>query len=165
MSRRLADLEDDAAILCGDWLRLCAAKGIPVLVYETYRSPARQLELFKKGRELKPGGDASKKSHWRRVEGAQVVTRAFPGESRHQVRRAWDAVPWSFHVAGFKVRHKLDWTPFGTKADEREFRRTGELLLLDDDWKRLVELAEGLGIKWAGRWSRFVEYVHWEAPF
>jgi peptidoglycan L-alanyl-D-glutamate endopeptidase CwlK len=66
------------------------------------------------------------------------VTNAQPWQSWHQVRRAWDAVPMN----GGKPIWTYD--------------------ALSPDWQVLIEVADELGIEWAGRWKTFMESCHWQ---
>jgi len=146
--RSLKLLKPTVAIAVGEGLRLCNAKGVPVLVYETRRTLKRQAELYERGRSA-PG---------------PKVTNARPGYSWHNFDRAIDAVPWELYAADRSVRSKLDWSPFSSRAAAAEFRRTGELDTLDERWAVMVESFEKAGLEWAGRWTRFREYVHFQMP-
>ena len=118
-SRSLDDLDPHAKSRCSAWLELCRMEGIDVLVYCTYRSSEEQNELYKIGRSL-PG---------------KIVTCALGGQSYHQYRCAWDAVPL---IAG-----KPAWS--NSKL-----------------YKRMGELAGQLGIDWAGLWISFKETAHFQ---
>lgn len=90
------------------------------MVYCTYRSAEEQDALFASGRTV-PG---------------PILTNARGGESSHQKRIAWDAVPTQ--------NGKPLW------SDEQKFAVMGEV-------------AEELGIKWAGRWrGKLREMCHFE---
>lgn len=121
-SRAIADLLPDVRHVCAEWLEACRRRGTDVLIYCTFRSPAEQASLYAQGRTL-PG---------------RIVTNAAPGQSWHQYRRAWDAVPI--------VHGKPDWS----------FSET------EDHWRVMVEEARRLGIEWAGDWRTFQEYVHFQ---
>ena len=74
-----------------------------------------------------------------------IVTKAKPWKSAHQYGRAWDAVPL--------LHGKPDWSYSDLDRDETP----------DEPWWRvMVEEADRLGIEWAGRWTGFREYVHWQ---
>lgn len=68
-----------------------------------------------------------------RTAAGRVVTNAAPGQSFHNWRVAFDFVPI---VAG-----KAQWDDLGA-------------------FKRCGEIAEGVGLEWAGRWQRFPEMAH-----
>lgn len=68
-----------------------------------------------------------------RTTGGKIVTNANAGESYHNYRCAFDFVPI---VAG-----KAQWNDLDT------FRRCGEI-------------AESVGLEWAGRWKKFKELAH-----
>lgn len=72
MSRAISDLTVKAQTACRLFLAECEKQGLKVLVTETYRTQARQNELYEQGR-TKPGN---------------VVT--WTKNSRHTNRRAWD---------------------------------------------------------------------------
>ena len=70
--RDLSELTEQAQKACKLFLEKCKAKGLNVLITETYRSQARQDYLYQQGR-TRPG---------------KVVT--WTHNSRHTSRRAWD---------------------------------------------------------------------------
>lgn len=118
-SRSLSDLHPKAREKALQWIDACKAKDIDVLVYCTYRSASEQDDLYRIGREI-PG---------------KRVTNAKGGQSMHQYRVAWDAVPL--------IGGKPQWS-------------NSELYL------RMGEAAEALGIEWAGRWKSFRETAHFQ---
>lgn len=118
-SRALSDLHPFARRRCMQWIDACKRADIDVLVYCTYRSDAEQNDLYRIGREI-PG---------------KVVTNARGGDSFHQHRVAWDAVPL--------VGGKPAWNSAALYA-------------------RMGEIAESLGIEWAGRWKSFKETAHFQ---
>lgn len=67
------------------------------------------------------------------------VTNAKPGQSWHNWRRAFDIVPMRYG--------KPVWGTAG--ADGRL-------------WVRIGEIGESCGLEWAGRWTRFREYPHFQ---
>lgn len=74
-----------------------------------------------------------------RTSPGRKVTNARAGQSFHNYRLAYDVVP---------LRNgKPVWGTTG--AD-------GEL------WARIGELGEAMGLEWAGRWTRFREYPHFQ---
>lgn len=76
-SRKLEDLNPPTRKRTEKFLASCAAAGIDVLIYCTYRDNAEQDELYKQGR-AKPG---------------KIVTNARGGDSWHNHRSAFDFVP------------------------------------------------------------------------
>ena len=144
--RSLLTLDELVQGRFGEWLRLCSARGVAVLVYETRRTLERQLELYRRGREL-PG---------------RVVTNAQPGDSWHNYGRAVDAAPLELAAGG---EHKgVDWSPFRTPSGRRRWERgEHDLELLDRPWRVMVDAADVVGIGWAGRWrGSLLEYVHFQ---
>lgn len=92
-SRRIEDLHPDLQPIALEFVRLCAEKGVDVLIYCTYRSDTEQDILYTKGRTT-PG---------------PKVTNARAGQSRHNDKfegkpaaRAFDAAPL--------VHGKIDWS-------------------------------------------------------
>jgi len=66
------------------------------------------------------------------------VTMAKAWQSWHQMRRAWDAVP----MQSGKCMWRYD--------------------SISPDWQTMIDVADELGIEWAGRWKRFRESCHWQ---
>ena len=120
MSRALEDLEPDVARKVRAVMEYCAAKGHPLRVIHTYRSSDEQARQHAKGREI-PGEPCrhvvNGKVELRKVGSCSAhplgatVTRAKPGGSWHEYRRAadfafvvngkpsWDdSLPW--HLIG-----------------------------------------------------------------
>jgi peptidoglycan LD-endopeptidase CwlK len=69
----------------------------------------------------------------------RIVTNSRAWESWHQYRRAVDAVPM---IGGCKP--VWDYSPG------------------DPHWRVMVQQAKGLGIEWAGDWTGFKEFCHWQ---
>ena len=118
-SRSLSDLHPKAREKAMQWIDRCREAGIDVLIYCTYRSASEQDDLYRIGREI-PG---------------KRVTNAKGGQSMHQYRVAWDAVPL--------IGGKPAWS-------------NSEL------YRRMGEVAESLDIEWAGRWKSFRETAHFQ---
>lgn len=150
--RTLSRLTPDMLGKAAEWLRLCGARGVPILVYETLRTEERQAELYAIGR-TKPG---------------RIVTYARPGESNHQHGRALDAVPWAAVRALGSPESKLDWDPFLSTEHSRMWAaqidagQSGDLSAFDERWRVMIAAADDVGMKWAGRWRTRREYVHFE---
>lgn len=136
-SRSLFDLEPGFRDLIGEWLRLCAAEGVAVLVYCTTRPSLCQDELYAQGRTA-PG---------------PIVTNAKGGQSPHNYGLAVDAAPWEWiqDQPGGVYHKELDWTPF-------------QRGILDPRWSVMVDAAAVCGLEWAGNWKTFKEYVHFQHP-
>lgn len=119
-SRSIDQLTKPAAEKCRAWVLACMNEGVDVLVYCTHRSETEQAELYASGR-TKPG---------------PILTNARPGESAHQKRIAWDAVPM--------VNGKPAWN------DRARYAVMGEV-------------AGRLGIEWAGNWrGKLKETAHFQ---
>jgi len=76
-SRSIDDLVGPARRRAEEFLERCAARGLDILIYCTYRSPAEQDVLYAQGR-TSPG---------------KIVTNARGGDSFHNHRCAFDFVP------------------------------------------------------------------------
>lgn len=108
-SRSLSDLHPSTRAKAEAFLDLCAAAGLDVLIYCTFRSPAEQAQLYAQGRTV-PGA---------------IVTNARPGESLHNAvdaagnpaARAFDGVPMR---AGKPVWAKGDplWKTYGALGEK-----------------------------------------------
>lgn len=129
-SRSLSDLTPAAREKCMKWVDACKKEaGIDVLVYCTFRPMKEQDALFQVGRTV-PGENVTKAKPM-----GDTVTDARAGDSFHQYRVAWDAVPLA--------NGKPQW---GNK----------------EAYKRMGAIAEGLGIEWAGNWKSFKETAHFQ---
>lgn len=154
-SRRLADLAEGTREKAYALLQAAEAADFDVLIYCTFRPLAEQARLFRQGRplyeiQLKA---AELDERWGRPDLAELlmgvgpqygrkVTNAAPGQSIHNYRMAMDGCP----LRGGKP----------VWGDE-----TPEDLAL---WRRYGELAESVGLEWAGRWKRFREMPHIQEP-
>lgn len=133
-SRSLDDLRPDVADAARKLVQACAAEGIDLLVYCTYRSGAEQDVLFAKGRSGVPG--------------EKKVTNARAGESPHNAvgafgkpaALAFDCVPMDAGAPNW-----------GTQTPELRAR-----------WERIGKAGEALGLRWGGRW-KFCDLPHFEA--
>lgn len=79
---KLRDLRPGTLAKVQAWLDDCAAAGLKIYVYEGYRTPERQAELYAQGRTTK----------------GRKVTNAGPWQSMHQYRLAIDFVPLKPHA-------------------------------------------------------------------
>lgn len=82
-SRKIEDLLPEVQDIAHQHVALCAAQGIDLLIYSTYRDYAAQDALYAQGRTVLS------------VDGHKVgkVTNARGGQSFHQFRRAYDCAP------------------------------------------------------------------------
>lgn len=104
----------------------CSQEGIDLLVISTYRDFESQNALYEQGRTT-PG---------------HIVTNAKAGDSYHNWRCAFDAVPL--------VTGKPLW---------QVFLKDGTMHPM---WKRVGEIAAECGLEWAGTWKSFKEYDHFQ---
>ena len=128
-SRNIEDLLPDVQTVCRAWLKDCKADGIEVRVYCTYRDGDEQDRLHSLGRTEK-NTDARPT----RPMGS-IVTKAKAGESWHNFRRAWDAVPM--------VGGECAW-------------------MRNDLYDRMGAIATKHGIEWGGRWAKFPDRPHFQ---
>lgn len=143
MSRRIEDLHPAVRGKALEFLRRCAESGIDVLITCTYRSNAEQAELYAQGR-TKPG---------------RKLTNAKPGQSKHN--HTVDGLPASLAFDVVPLRHgKPVWGTSGNGIDSDPTDDDRDDLEL---WQRVGAIGEAAGLSWAGRWTSFREFPHFEA--
>lgn len=144
-SRLITDLHPAVQVMA----RCCLVKwreaGLDVLITCTFRSAQEQAELYAIGR-TKPG---------------RIVTNARPGQSSHNFRVDGRPASLAFDVVPKRDGTVLVW---GTKGngidDDPTDDHTDDLEL----WQRVAAVAKGCGLAWAGEWTRFREFPHFEHP-
>lgn len=117
-SRKVEDLIPEIQPKAKELIELAKRAGIDILITSTFRTFQEQAELYSLGR-TKPG---------------KRVTNAKPGESFHNVRRAFDVVPI--------VLGKAVWD--------------------SGRWEEIGKLGESLGFGWGGRFTRLKDSPHFE---
>jgi len=128
LSAKREDLEPATRAMCDAFLTTCERLMLPpVRITHTLRTMDEQLHLWAKGRKRTPEG-------WVVVDRTQVVTRARPGQSAHNVGAAFDIC-----VVGHD--------PYP-----------------DDDalWGAYGNAGESVGLVWGGRWKNIVDKPHFE---
>lgn len=95
------------------FLEQCLAAGIPCEIVEAERSMAAQAAIFAQGRTA-PG---------------PIVSNAPPGDSYHNYKLAFDAVPTAY-------KNLPNWNPSGPL------------------WNRIGAIGQSLGLEWGGSWSK-----------
>lgn len=120
----------------------CRAAGIDVLITCTYRSNAEQAELYAQGR-TKPG---------------RIVTMAKAGQSRHNFTVNGRPASLAFDVVPLR-NGKLIWGTSGNGIDNDPTDDDRDDLEL---WQRIGQIGVACGLSWAGNWSRFREFPHFE---
>jgi peptidoglycan L-alanyl-D-glutamate endopeptidase CwlK len=150
-SRRIEDLVPEVQERAREHVLRCADAKIELLIYCTLRDVFEQGRLFRQGRTAE---QIKEKSAQLRAQGfpqlAKVldeakgdkggkVTFAGPGESFHQYAMAYDCVPM--------VKGKPVW---GTGGE-------GAAL-----WKKVGEMGKKAGLEWAGDWTKFREFPHFQ---
>ena len=143
-SRRLEDLHPVTREKTEEFLEKAKENGIEVLIYCTFRSPEEQEILYMQGR-LEQFGITLKELNERRKklglwelteeEARRKVTNARPWQSFHQYGLAFDCVP----LAGGKP----DWSNH-------------------EAYEKLGEIAQKVGLEWAGSWKQFRELPHFQ---
>ncbi len=119
-SRSLSDLEPEARRRAIDFLARCQADGLEVLITSTYRSAARQQQIYNQGRTT-PG---------------MIVSGSRPGFSMHNFRCALDVVPMRGKKAVWDNRKPENlalWMRIGKHGKDAGFEWGG-------DWKRFVDM-------------------------
>lgn len=137
-SRSLDDLHPNVRDRALAWKADCAAAGIDVLIYCTFRSAAEQDELYKVGRTIKGSNISAKRPM------GLTVTNARGGDSIHQYRCAWDCVPlkagkpaWDDldsykRMAVIGKKHGIEWAgDWVTFKEQAHFQYTCGLKLSD----------------------------------
>jgi peptidoglycan L-alanyl-D-glutamate endopeptidase CwlK len=144
-SRSIADLDPRLQPLARAFLTECAANFLEVVITCTFRTAREQYELYALGR-TKPG---------------RVVTNAKGGESMHNIVTP-NGAPASraFDVVALR-NGKPVWGTGGNGLDDDPTDDDTDDLEL---WQRIGAIAEGLGLEWAGRWTKFREFPHIQLP-
>lgn len=140
----------------------CNSENIDVLIYCITRRVSEQAKLYRIGRpfsEIKWMA-AILKEKWGRPDlseillgvgpqyGPRIVTNAAPGMSLHNYGLAADGCPLRYG--------KLIWLDEGIENESIE----DEAL-----WLRYGQIAESIGLEWAGRWEgKLKERVHVQIP-
>lgn len=151
-SRRLEDLTPEAQQMAREHVLRCADAGIELLIYCTLRDTHEQARLYRQSRTK---GQVQAKINQLTARGFPVlakilkevgpqksgpkVTGAGPGESFHQYSRAYDCVP--------VVNGKPVWSATG---------EGGKL------WAKVGQLGRKCGLEWAGDWTSFREFPHFQ---
>lgn len=149
-SRRLEDLQPQAVTAARQHIAKCQAAGIELLVYCTVCDAEEQALLYRQGRtaaaiELKKhdllgrGFPALAALLDGGARPGGIVTNAGPGESFHQYGLAYDCVPL--------VGGKPAWSTAGANADL---------------WRQVGDLGNECGLEWAGKWTKFREFPHFQ---
>ena len=138
-SRKIEDLKEELQSIARQFKELMEKEGINFIFTCTYRSNEEQEALYAQGREpLQTVNELRKKVNLPPLTEKEnrIVTYAKPGQSKHNIREAFDI---AIMEAG-----KIVWDA------------------THPHWKRAGELGKSLGLKWAGDWKKFKEYPHFE---
>ncbi|HEX3128047.1 MAG TPA: M15 family metallopeptidase [Thermoanaerobaculia bacterium] len=151
-SRRLEDLVPEVQEMAKEHILRCADAGFELLIYCTLRDAHEQSRLYRQSRTKEqvqkkidqltakgfPGLAKILKDVGPQKSGPKV-TNAGPGESFHQYNRAYDCVP--------VVQGKPIWSPNGEGAAL---------------WEKVGKLGKKCGLEWAGEWTTFREFPHFQ---
>lgn len=135
---RLESLNPTAAILFQNLIDAVAARGLPMLVYETLRTQERQNYLYTKGRTRAE------------LDSKGIDFPAKPNENK---------VTWTLrskHLSGNAIDFVLNtrssyWRQRGVKPTSPWDTKTPEALLV---WQQFGEIARELGFNWGGFWAK-----------
>lgn len=122
-SRSLSDLLPQVSAKAYSLLAMADQEGIPLIVTSTYRDFESQGRLYAQGRAL-PGS---------------IVTRAKPGMSWHNWRRAFDIVP--------VINGKARWSTQGIDRDH---------------WLKVGAMGQSIGLEWGGNWTTIKDMPHFQ---
>lgn len=150
-SRRLEDLQPPVQQAAREHILKCADEGIELLIYCTLRDAREQARIYWQGRteeQVQRKIDALSNKGFPDLAGlleetgpqpGRKVTFAGPGESFHQYGLAYDCVPL--------VGGKAEWSTSGEGAQL---------------WQTVGDLGKSCGLEWAGDWTRFREFPHFQ---
>lgn len=151
-SRRLEDLIPEVQEMARDHMLRCADAGVELLIYCTLRDAHEQARLYRQSRtkeqvqakidQYKAKGFPALAQILKDVgpqKSGPKVTGAGPGESFHQYSRAYDCVP--------VLNGKPVWSSSG---------EGGKL------WAKVGQLGKKIGLEWAGDWTSFREFPHFQ---
>jgi peptidoglycan L-alanyl-D-glutamate endopeptidase CwlK len=124
-SRAISDLNNATRLRATAFKAACAKSGIDVLIYCTYRDQEAQAVIYAVGRDKK--GNV--------IDRKIIQTKSKPGESWHNWRCAFDAVPM--------IGGKPQWDN-------------------DELCQKMGVIGESVGLEWAGRWKSFKERAHFQ---
>lgn len=138
-SRRISDLHLSVQDKVEQFVSLCKAAGIDLLITCTFRSCTEQMALYAQGRKPLAVVNALRKEiglySIPESENIRPVTKALPGQSLHNYGLAVDVVPLSLG--------KPVW-------DNEEI------------WQKIGEIGEACGLEWYGHNPSFKEFPHFQ---
>ena len=151
-SRRLEDLVPEVQAMAKEHILRCADAGFELLIYCTLRDAHEQARLYRQSRtkeqvqkkmdQLTTRGFPALAKILKDVgpqKSGPKVTNAGPGESFHQYNRAYDCVP--------VLQGKPIW---GTGGEGAAI------------WDKVGKLGKKCGLEWAGDWTSFREFPHFQ---
>lgn len=83
-----------------------------------------------------------------RTKPGKIVTRAQPGQSMHNAMRGGKPASLAVDVVPMRAGKPV----WGTTGADLEL------------WQKVGKLGEKAGLEWAGRWTRFREFPHFQHP-
>lgn len=124
----------------------CADQGLGLRIVWTYRSYAEQAAIYSQGRDpMQKVNDLRRAAGLPLImepEASRIVTKAKPGRSWHNWRRALDVVPVDSDVSpDFSDKDNPIWN--------------------SPHWEAVGQVGEMLGFEWGGRWTN-KDWGHFE---
>jgi peptidoglycan L-alanyl-D-glutamate endopeptidase CwlK len=147
-SRDLADLHPVLRVLAQQHIDICAASGVRLLIYCTWRSPDEQAALYAQGRRPLHAVNALRKA-----VGLSAIT---DGENRRRVTNARTS-RHSYMLDGAPAALAYDCCPLDD-AGRPDWSGEGYR------WQLVAEIGKRLGLRWGGRWKTPRDRPHFEIP-
>jgi peptidoglycan L-alanyl-D-glutamate endopeptidase CwlK len=169
-SRKLTDLDPELQVMARSFLTSCGKRltsyNVEIIVTCTYRSPSEQADLYaigrtKPGDECRCGGKPNPIGKCAKHPLGLFVTKAKPNESAHNITMP-DGTPaaCAFDIVPLRSGKPI-WDATGNGDDEDPSDDLTDSLEL---WLRLGKLGRMCGLEWAGDWTTFKEYPHFQLP-
>jgi peptidoglycan L-alanyl-D-glutamate endopeptidase CwlK len=133
-SRSPWDLNPELRRRAAEWVRLCTAEGLEILITCTYRSAEEQATLYAQGRTTPD----------------RRVTNAKPGQSRHN----------TVGPGGLPAAEAFDFVPMRAGKCVWGTTAAADRAL----WEQCIVHAEALGLVCGARWPRLQDWPHVELP-
>lgn len=147
-SRDLADLHPVLRVLAQQHIDICAASGVRLLIYCTWRSQQEQDALYAQGRRPLHAVNAMRKA-----VGLAPITDA---ENRRRITNARTS-QHSYMLDGAPAALAYDCCPLDD-AGRPDWSGEGYR------WQLVAEIGKRLGLTWGGDWRRLRDKPHFEIP-
>lgn len=147
-SRSLSDLHPWLAERARQHVELCAASGVRLVVYCTYRSDAEQRALYAQGRQV-----LDITNRMRAEAGLPPIT------AEENARKVTQRRTGSNHG------HTQDGKPCALAYDAAPLDDTGHMDWSGSSyrWHIVIDVGRRLGLVWGGDWN-MRDLPHWEMP-